>query len=67
MANLFIKMLEKFCQGTVFVQAKARGKAAGKKKQRQRKAQPKKQAEGEMSEIDKVGRLLFLFAGWSGW
>lgn len=48
MANLFIKMLEKFCQGTVYVQAKGKAKKGGKKKKA-----PAKRTK-EMSEIDKV-------------
>lgn len=53
--NLFIKMLEKFCQGTVYVQTKMRG--GGKKKANKKGASAgaaKRQHNEEMSEIDKV-------------
>lgn len=59
MANLFIKMLEKFCQGTVFVQEKQRGRQSKNKNQkRSSKKQQKEAGNEEMSEIDKV-RLPF--------
>lgn len=48
MANLFIKMLEKFCQGTVFVQTKS------KQRKKAKKNSEKRSRNEEMSEIDKV-------------
>lgn len=60
MANLYIKMLEKFCQGTVFVQSKGRQKKQSKNKKTQ-KATSKRQNK-EMSEIDKVySRFYYYF------
>lgn len=60
MANLFIKMLEKFCQGTVFVQTKSkqRGQKTKNKnnnnKRKNQGATAGRSGNEEMSEIDKV-------------
>lgn len=54
MANLFIKMLEKFCKGTVFVQTKQRGKSSAKNKNKRATSAKRPPQNEEMSEIDKV-------------
>lgn len=55
MANLFIKMLEKFCQGTVFVQTKSKQRSKKTTKKKTTAAAEKRRSRnGEMSEIDKV-------------
>lgn len=54
MANLFIKMLEKFCQGTVYVQAKSKKQRSKQKGGKKTAAAAKRPRNKEMSEIDKV-------------